>query len=75
MYVMLLPFALWRTCQWVTPFAAGVVAFLLLGVENIGAFLETSDVLSLSVWGAQTAMQAMHLKRAGRIDPSLQLMR
>lgn len=36
----LLPFALWQDCQWITPFVAVLIAFLLLGVENIGVQIE-----------------------------------
>ncbi len=35
-YIIFLPFAFWRTCQWLTPFVSGVVTFLLIGIENIG---------------------------------------
>lgn len=36
-YIVFLPFALWQTCQWLTPFISALVAFLLIGIENIGA--------------------------------------
>lgn len=39
-FLTFLPFALWRVCKWLTPGVAGVVAFLLMGVENIGVQIE-----------------------------------
>ena len=32
-----LPFALWEICGWATPFVEAAIAFLLLGIENVGA--------------------------------------
>lgn len=39
-YIVFLPFALWQTCQWLTPFISALVAFLLIGIENIGIQIE-----------------------------------
>ena len=39
-FLTFLPFALWESCQWLTPAVTGVVAFLLIGVENIGIQIE-----------------------------------
>lgn len=37
-WLTFLPFALWSICGWASPFVEAAVAFLLMGVENIGAF-------------------------------------
>ena len=34
-----LPFALWEICGWATPAVEAAIAFLLLGIENVGAHL------------------------------------
>lgn len=34
-----LPFALWEICGWATPFVEAAIAFLLLGIENVGAHI------------------------------------
>jgi predicted membrane chloride channel (bestrophin family) len=39
-YLTLLPLLLWPMSGWASPPLAVVIAFLLLGVENIGAFIE-----------------------------------
>ncbi|WIA21100.1 hypothetical protein OEZ85_005418 [Tetradesmus obliquus] len=39
-YLTLLPLLLWPMAGWASPPLAVVIAFLLLGVENIGAFIE-----------------------------------
>ncbi|KAF8056864.1 hypothetical protein HT031_006208 [Scenedesmus sp. PABB004] len=39
-YLALLPLLLWPMAGWASPALAVAIAFLLLGVENIGAFLE-----------------------------------
>ena len=31
-----LPFALWEICGWASPFVEAAIAFLLLGIENVG---------------------------------------
>ena len=32
--------ALWQQCEWLTPAVAGIVAFLMMGIENIGIQIE-----------------------------------
>lgn len=40
MWLSFLPFSLWDACHWVTIPASGVIAFLLLGIEEIGVQIE-----------------------------------
>ncbi|PRW33911.1 hypothetical protein C2E21_7229 [Chlorella sorokiniana] len=40
LWMTLLPFSLWDTCGWATPFVVLIVAFLLLGVKEIGLNIE-----------------------------------
>ncbi|KAK9904842.1 hypothetical protein WJX75_003620 [Coccomyxa subellipsoidea] len=40
MWLAFLPFSLWDACHWVTIPAAGIIAFLLLGIEEIGVQIE-----------------------------------
>ncbi|KAI7843435.1 hypothetical protein COHA_002913 [Chlorella ohadii] len=40
LWMTLLPFSLWDTCGWATPFVVVIVAFLLLGVKEIGLTIE-----------------------------------
>ncbi|EFJ42233.1 hypothetical protein VOLCADRAFT_97657 [Volvox carteri f. nagariensis] len=40
LYVVTSPVLLWPSTGWLTPLVAGVIAFLLLGVENIGVQVE-----------------------------------
>lgn len=48
-WLLALPLALWPRCHWYTPAIATIVAFLLLGVENIGVQIEQPfDVLPLN---------------------------
>lgn len=39
-WLAFLPFTLWRACHWVMVPAAVLIAFLLLGVEEIGVQIE-----------------------------------
>eukprot|EP00879_Flechtneria_rotunda_P026827 GHRR01028660.1.p1 GENE.GHRR01028660.1~~GHRR01028660.1.p1 ORF type:complete len:284 (+),score=70.05 GHRR01028660.1:1164-2015(+) len=39
-YLTVIPFLLWPMSGWASPVLAVVIAFLLLGLENIGAFIE-----------------------------------
>eukprot|EP00878_Enallax_costatus_P024161 GHUV01025758.1.p1 GENE.GHUV01025758.1~~GHUV01025758.1.p1 ORF type:complete len:283 (+),score=73.60 GHUV01025758.1:121-969(+) len=39
-YLTLMPLLLWPMSGWASPFLSVVIAFLLLGVENIGAYIE-----------------------------------
>ena len=39
-WVTILPFTLWDQCRWLTTPAAAVIAFLLLGIEEIGVSIE-----------------------------------
>lgn len=39
-YLLLMPIMLWPSCGWATPVLSLISAFLLLGVENIGAQIE-----------------------------------
>ncbi|GAB4816433.1 hypothetical protein N2152v2_003479 [Parachlorella kessleri] len=39
-WLTLLPFALWPACEWATVPLSGIIAFLLLGVEEIGVAIE-----------------------------------
>ncbi|CAL8464537.1 g4072 [Coccomyxa elongata] len=40
MWLAFLPFSLWDACHWVTIPASGIIAFLLLGIEEIGVQIE-----------------------------------
>ncbi|GIL49210.1 hypothetical protein Vafri_5346 [Volvox africanus] len=40
LYVMTCPILLWSSTGWLTPLVAVIIAFLLLGVENIGVQVE-----------------------------------
>jgi hypothetical protein len=42
LWLTFLPFALWGICGWASPLAEAVLAFLLMGVENIGGPLWNS---------------------------------
>jgi predicted membrane chloride channel (bestrophin family) len=35
-FITFVPLALWPSCGWATPVLAPLVAFLLVGTENIG---------------------------------------
>ncbi|BDA42113.1 UPF0187 protein At3g61320, chloroplastic [Coccomyxa sp. Obi] len=39
-WLTFLPFALWDICGWASPIVEAVIAFLLMGVENIGIQIE-----------------------------------
>ena len=39
-YLCLIPLGLWTACHWATPAVCCLVAFLLLGIENIGVMIE-----------------------------------
>ena len=39
-WVTILPFTLWDQCRWLTTPVAAVIAFLLLGIEEIGVSIE-----------------------------------
>lgn len=40
LWLTFVPFTLWDTCGWATIFYAGITAFLLLGIEEIGVSIE-----------------------------------
>ena len=54
--VSFLPFSLWDAAHWVTIPASGVIAFLLLGIEEIGVQIEEPfGILPLGAPQASTA--------------------
>lgn len=51
MWLAFLPFSLWDACHWVTIPASGIIAFLLLGIEEIGVQIEEPfGILPLGAW-------------------------
>ena len=39
-WLTFVPLGLWSVCEWFTPVVCCIVAFLLLGIENIGIQIE-----------------------------------
>ena len=50
LWLTFLPFALWDICGWASPLVEAVLAFLLMGVENIGASLTPNDFHVVFDW-------------------------
>ena len=55
-WLALMPFTLWKTCHWAIIPVSAVIAFLLLGIEEIGVQIEEPfgilplGICRLSVW-------------------------
>lgn len=48
-WLCLVPLGLWTVCQWFTPVVCCIVAFLLLGIENIGVQIEQPFEVSFDI--------------------------
>lgn len=64
-YLTLMPLLLWPMSGWASPFLSVVIAFLLLGVENIGAYIEEPFHVSCycSVRGCRLPFKSMAAAR------------
>ena len=60
MYICVVPLLLWPTTGWMTPVVAGVIAFMLLGIENVTVQIEEPmrvlclEALCRCVWGRRS---------------------
>ncbi|KAK9909500.1 hypothetical protein WJX75_003209 [Coccomyxa subellipsoidea] len=64
LWLTFLPFALWGICGWASPLAEAVLAFLLMGVENIGIQIEEPfHVLPMDTYCAVIAKNALEVAR------------
>lgn len=65
-WLTLLPFTLWDSCRWAMLPIAGIVSFLLLGIEEIGVSIEEPftilplEVISRTIEGNVKELQKVH---------------
>lgn len=64
-YLTVLPLLLWPMSGWASPVLSVVIAFLLLGVENIGAFIEEPFHVRV-IWTAAGGSMTQEIKLYSR---------